>query len=487
MSDISRGPYRVEALVTVTWAGGLHVGTGERLSAATDAPVLRDGTGRPYLPGSSIRGVLRDWCEREVSVVGVSRETFVRLFGPSTGELSDPKSDRQGRLTVTDARLEVSDKDAEIRDHVRLKLEWGAAAKGGKFDQEVALPTRGKFSLIYEGDGPDDPELLLLRSGLDALEAGVLAFGGKTGWGLGMIRKANIRYVCEDRSKLDGLAGYLARRLGKGQATTHDAWSDGTPRTQNSDSQGKDHRSPWSWIRFYLQLHFDGPMLVAGPYRGEPGEFQTLRESADAVFQVRPDGTPFVPGSSLRGVLRHHAHRIAASLGHPDLANVLFGTIKGESGSRGLVRVGEGEVKDSQVHTIRMDHVAIDRITGFAADAKLFNTAALASPTIAHRIVVRWDGRNAQQKAAVALLLFVLRDMQEGLLWVGSRTTRGYGHVKSATISGFKGSLAAKGSREGLAAAKGAEGGKLTEVFDKGLVEGLLSAWKQQVLGVAHG
>ena len=48
---------------------------------------------------------------------------------------------------------------------------------------------------------------------------------------------------------------------------------------------------------------------------------------------------------------------------------------------------------------------------------------------------MRWNAGNQLHEAGVALLLFVLRDMREELLWVGSRTTRGYGHLKEASIS----------------------------------------------------
>jgi CRISPR/Cas system CSM-associated protein Csm3 (group 7 of RAMP superfamily) len=44
---------------------GLHIGTGERVSpGASDLPVVKDGLGRPYIPGSSLKGVLRAYAER---------------------------------------------------------------------------------------------------------------------------------------------------------------------------------------------------------------------------------------------------------------------------------------------------------------------------------------------------------------------------------------------------------------------------------------
>ena len=141
----SRGPYLVEAAVTLIWSGPIHVGTGEHLSVVTDAPIMRDEEGYPILPGSAIRGVLRSWAEAEAPLLGVEREAVVRLFGPATKEMTS--NDRQGRLTVGDGTFLQS--GGEIRDHVRMDRATEAAALGGKFDQELTHADRASFTLRY--------------------------------------------------------------------------------------------------------------------------------------------------------------------------------------------------------------------------------------------------------------------------------------------------------------------------------------------------
>ena len=52
----------------------LHAGTGQG-AGAIDLPVAREkATGLPYLPGSSLKGVLRDACK--------NGETRKKIFGP---------------------------------------------------------------------------------------------------------------------------------------------------------------------------------------------------------------------------------------------------------------------------------------------------------------------------------------------------------------------------------------------------------------------
>ena len=463
----SRGPFRVELECELRFDGPLHVGTGEALSLATDAPLLRDPGGRVWLPGSSIRGVLADWCHREAPLLGVDRACVRRLFGvaPKQGDASS-KNDRQGRLTVLDVMLE--DGAEEIRDHVRIDRRWGAAALGGKFDHEIAYPAAAPaaqrrpptLKLIYEGDSRDDPELVLLRSAADALQEGVLAFGGKTGWGLGAARIGAEKNGCGgvtwsvvNRADPAALSTYLRARLPGAGAGCDDrpeasnAGTDGHTGTEAltidltgrpSRTRGSDEPRPWSWLRLRLRLAFDGPMLVAALDASDPRDepFTEERRRADATYQVDPGGKPVLAGSALRGPLRGDAERIQNTCDLDGLAETLFGT----DASQGLIRVEEG-VLDGPLKHVLLNHVSIDRVTGFAASARLFDAAALASPCFHSELLVRWHADVEKHRQAVALLFFVLRDAEQQGMWIGSRTTRGYGHAKQVTIEGAKWSL----------------------------------------------
>ena len=71
----------------------LHAGTGQGVGVI-DLPVAREkATGLPYLPGSSLKGVLRDACE--------DREKRVRIFGPDT----DSAHEHAGSVQISDQRL----------------------------------------------------------------------------------------------------------------------------------------------------------------------------------------------------------------------------------------------------------------------------------------------------------------------------------------------------------------------------------------------
>src|ERR1019366_6037255 len=105
-----------------------------------------------------------------------------------------------------------------------------------------------------------------------------------------------------------------------------------------------------------LRLHFEGPVLVKAPLPParrvtgnpcDPGSYaeQGLWE-ADHVFATRAgDNAYYLPGSSLRGVLRSQALRIDEAVGGANrVAPTLFGHLKSneEVGAKGLIVVNDG-------------------------------------------------------------------------------------------------------------------------------------------------
>ncbi len=86
-------PYLLHAL------SPLHAGTGQAADVI-DLPIARmKGTGIPIVPGSSIKGVLRDWFDQDARL---DKETHRAVFGPATDEEA---ADHAGALMVHDARL----------------------------------------------------------------------------------------------------------------------------------------------------------------------------------------------------------------------------------------------------------------------------------------------------------------------------------------------------------------------------------------------
>lgn len=208
-------------------------GTASFLPTATDLPVVTVD-GRPYIPGSSLRGVLRSHLERIVRTL----EPDVRGGSGACDPLSEkdwcitsermrqyrrearPKED--GDVWLAEriwkdscricrvfgspwlaSRVRVADLFClngalpEVRDGVAIDREKEAVKN--KFDFEV-VPPGSRFRLEVMGENLEEDELGLVLLGIRELEAGRIALGGFKGRGLGRVglEALRIRYVSAD-------------------------------------------------------------------------------------------------------------------------------------------------------------------------------------------------------------------------------------------------------------------------------------------------
>lgn len=217
---------------------GLHIGCGRATEAgASDSPVIKDFLGRPFIPGSSFKGVLRS-----------SIESFLRSLSSKEGkslacDITDNATlcitnerkkdiikgidpDRElweescwacqlfgspwlaSRLNILDMPLadeEFRPELISIRDGVVIDRETETAAKGKKYDYEV-VPAYTRFQLEIILENPAEYQMGLLVMGLDFLHKGVTLLGGNKSRGLGRA-KVVLEEIQEitPRSILEGL------------------------------------------------------------------------------------------------------------------------------------------------------------------------------------------------------------------------------------------------------------------------------------------
>ena len=428
-------PLWMEITGILTPKSSFRVGTGEVLDPFSDMPVLRfeNRHGRPWLPGSSLRGVLRAHLAREYSVLGVHHQVLENLFGFGGTQ------PRMGRIRVLDSIPDCDPAPSpELRDHVHIIPEWGAAADKMKFDVEVVPPVstlQFPLRVVYEGPADEksnNEELILLGEALRAFQTGLIRVGGRSGIGFGYFVLTTWTIRRFDRSTPEGISAWLRWRLGDESAGICAAIR--FPPGQSAHVEPRSDLQPFHYLDFRITLRCEGPLLVKSPVRQDSPDAKPVKSAA---------GSYYLPGSSLRGVMRSHAFRIADSqnTGQEPVEH-LFGCVKGDrSGRRGLLEVRDGKV--SRAETVNSDHVAIDRITNAAANTAKFEDCALNSPKIEVALGLRFTD-DPEDLAAVALLLLVIRDLLDPdrrRIWLGSQTTRGYGLVKQGVLEEVTGSF----------------------------------------------
>ncbi len=254
--------------------------------------------------------------------------------------------------------------------------------------------------LFARYDGRPDTELL------QKLAAWRPAVGGGRTVGLGQAHLAALRWGTLDLANRDGLRMWLL----SGGTGLFDAVA-----THNAPLPGH-AAGPWLQARWRI---VDG-LLIADRAEG----------STTRVW-LR-DGQPYIEGSSLKGVLRSRAEFILRSLGEPacdgtgpGCDDCLVCMLFGSRGRRGSLSVRGAPIELARVE--RWPHVAIDRITGGAAEGRLFEEEVVVAGRF-DLVVNALDG--GAHPAGRRLVLQVLADFHDGLCGIGGRSTRGLGTIQ---------------------------------------------------------
>lgn len=228
MSDLPPWPWSFEKLyfryrITARLEAltGLRVGAGKQSdAAATDQPLIRDARGRPFLPGSSLKGVLRAGLEAVLRTIDSADlkacDLFVSPCIPNIrngGKRQEPDLEEvlrrscsscllfgspsiAGRVLVRDAALvETPFFRTELRDGVGIDRHLGTARDGIKYDTEV-VPAGSHFDLEIRIDNVDPLRLALVLLALDLLDRGDIRIGGMSSRGLGRVALRQARLEC---------------------------------------------------------------------------------------------------------------------------------------------------------------------------------------------------------------------------------------------------------------------------------------------------
>lgn len=501
----------------------IHVGSGEGGELA-DSLLRRDTEGNILIPGTAIAGALRSMLTRLAPRLGggvcvellppekrEGRETqgcncaVCRLFGdvepsdePPVGE--GERVSAASRLLVFNATLAGNGASPTlVRDGVGIDRASGAAgrATGAKFALET-LPAGAVFELRIEVREPRsataeeiEGDLRLLAVALSEWEEGRAHIGGDVARGLGAFRLTDVHYAEYDLDDANELMAFLRdpepwHNVREGgtwlSARRNDATADvlslEEAREQATETRGLSRAQAdqlpitTRWAEWCFTLQAEGPFLTNDATSSAMSGF----DHAPLLERVGDWTRPVLPGSSLRGVLRSHAERIARTLATDQalaqdnaedyflnhcpacdplrvgsgsaelescdsllrhqkhvsenkevgsdqlcLACRLFGSTR--RGSRLIVE--DAPYCGDELPTYKMlDFLAIDRFTGGGAEGLKFDALALWRPSFRARIFL-----DSPRKWELGWLTLVLRDLAEGWLRVGFGAAKGFGKV----------------------------------------------------------
>ena len=238
-------------LITATLRMKTALSVGSRASlmpTGSDLPVIKTPEGVPFIPGSSLKGVVRTYVERVLRTMDELKQQRQgqRLWACDplderqrcvTGERKRALLEKAGeddarfteliwhesctacrlfgspwlasRVAFQDAMLANRDsllRLTEVRDGVGIDRDLGSAKTGIKYDFET-VPAGAEFGITIVVENAEEWEVGLLLLALEAMKRGELPIGGKTTRGPGWGELVNLKV---QRIGKDRLVAYLS-------------------------------------------------------------------------------------------------------------------------------------------------------------------------------------------------------------------------------------------------------------------------------------
>lgn len=434
---------RYVARVTLEADTPLRIGSGES-GLNTDQLVMTDFNGLPFIPGTSITGVLRNSLKNcdDIDIdelfgyqakdkglgsrLIVSSGYMVGDLGAVIQQIAAP-----GELDASPFYRAL--KDLPTRKHVRIN-HLGASdnENNGKFDEQVVFKgSRFVFELELIGNESDRHSWNQI---IEQIHHPLFRLGGGTRKGFGKLKIIQTEISTYDLTDLNQLNDYLNK-----SASLNEPFGKVTKERSSIKTS--------NLLHYQLHLRPDDFFIFSS---GSQTELVDINPVTERIIQWNEQGTPFlseenilIPASSIKGALSHRtafhynvAQKIYADqTDNPEMVTTtnnmavkaLFGfqtdDKNSEKGQRGRILISDLFL--NKVHNKIFNHVSIDRFTGGAIPGFLFNEGPVTadSPLVLDLYVEPQVSDTEIMKAFEKSLL----DITTGMLPLGGGVMRGHG------------------------------------------------------------
>ena len=363
----------------------LSLGSG--LNRNSDSDVLRDGKGRPFIPATSIAGVLAS---------RLNDDDKKRLFGSDKGgDFTDSK------VIFYDAVLTNKASTVTVRDGVAL--EDRVAKDSAKFDFEAVeqgVCFKGYFELDDKLSSDDEKQLL---NQLSALNSGILRLGHKTTRGYGQVR---------------------VNKLNKLAFTDIDKWLEFDMYGDwngAEDIELLDCKSDTDVIRLELTLK---SALSIREYTTELPDGSDNDTAPDYKFMsLKHNGTPIIPGTTWAGAFRD---RFTEFMGE-DARKVLFGYVEQytKNTAKSKITFSESVFKKGSYTEKLITRNSIDRFSAATNDGALYTELTIFGGKTELTITLPRD-KDIDNSSKAAVFACIV-DLDNGFMSIGGLASVGRG------------------------------------------------------------
>lgn len=440
---------RYVARIVIEAKTPLAVSSGNK-NVMTDSVVALDVNELPFIPGTSIAGIIRHTLPKEVA-----EEFFGYQKGDKDGHgsmllFSEAKMiGEEGKVVdgMSSIDFDKSDfykhfKELPIRQHARINHQ-GVTVKTGKFDEQVVFKGT-RFCFEMEMVATDDEKYkTMFESVIGKLNSSSFRVGSGTRSGFGEIKVVSCQKKDYDLTKSEDRKSYINK-----SSSLAAPWEGDKYEFTNNSEQ---------WDRYELSLTPTDFFMFGSGFGDEDVDMKPVEEcyikwNGNKPEFVKSSQVVLIPASSLKGALAHrvayHYNDItgikADELEPEDFKNYVGNknkAVKALFGSEGEKDKDSKKMKDQQRGNILfsdimedkkkdnkiMNHVAIDRFTGGAIDGALFSEKVTdgrgehyaTTLLVNNDAIIDADIKEALNRA--------LRDLCKGMLPLGGGVNRGNG------------------------------------------------------------
>lgn len=399
-----------------------------------DIHVLRDKDGIPYIPGTSLAGVLRAFVEAD------DAKTGALIFGTPQDSHGKAALELQSAISLYDVQL--SDAKTIVRDGVSLDGATGVALAHHKFDYEaIDSGAHGPFRMEITLRGIHAEHEKDIKKVLERLRGRLLGgfyLGARTTKGFGRVHLKDIRVDTYDFSNPKDVISWLRPKR--------------TNAEDYAEYVGDTEKRVYAESDFVIDADFAiAHSLIIRDYDKSARDAASHDEtSISAVMKRDSRGNYIIPGTSLKGVLRHRAAYIVRQLGSTgdfDAAEAFVERMMGpspetmkkhpnEAKKRSDFVVDEAVISQGVIEADQSRN-RIDRFTGGTIDTALFTTKPIWQKNHGESVVRLHFGVKDAEEWEAGLALLLLKDLWLGRTAIGGEKSIGRGTLEgvSATVS----------------------------------------------------
>lgn len=372
----------------------------------TDNDILRDSNNVPYIPASSLAGIVFDLLknDKDVNKYLGERPDYDEEYknGKKLTKLTKSK------VLIYDANLdEGQEYHTNYRDCVALD-EYKVAKPGSKFDMEI-LEAGVKFTTyieqnVYEGDECFADKIASLWFNRKIL------IGAKTMRGFGSIKDVKI-----EKKEFDL----------RDEGSTRE-WLDFDMYNYQKWDEFKNNVTLYEMPEIVLKLKQQGGISIRRYTTNiddrMPHDYEQLVSHSD-----NNQSLPVVPGTSWAGAFRRRMEELK-----PGCCEKYFGMINKENKTKSRIRFSESYIYNAKAK--KMVRNAIDRFTGGTVENALFTEKSYYFGDTT--LVIRYD--NEVEDEFLDILAAAITDLHYGYLAIGGLTSVGRGLFSVETINNIE-------------------------------------------------